>query len=257
MADYWLKLYTDILDDPKMGTLPDRIWRRTIELFLIAKKQGTDGELPETKQIAWLLRLPEKEVETDLLEIEKTGIIERTECGWFVVKFAKRQAASTDAERKARQRDRERKEQYSGVCRDDVTNCDDYLSRSVRQSRAEIEQSRAEARARVREETPKNQENQENADDPVFDAMADAISICIGRPLVPNDVPVIDEFIRVGQIPEDMHEATAYLVGVGKPPRSPTALRGAAQTAMNIRLGINGKNGKVKPSQDLSGYEVL
>ena len=254
MADYWLKLYTDILDDPKMGTLPDRIWRRTIELFLIAKQQGTDGELPETKQIAWLLRLPEKEVETDLLEIEKTGIIERTECGWFVVKFAKRQAASVDAERKARQRDRERKEQYSGVCHDDVTNRDDYLSRSVRQSRAVIEQSRAEARARVREETPKNQEN---ADDPVFDAMADAISICIGRPLVPNDVPVIDEFIRVGQIPEDMHEATAYLVGVGKPPRSPTALRGAAQTAMNIRLGINGKNGKVKPSQDLSGYEVL
>lgn len=257
MADYWLKLYTDILDDPKMGTLPDRIWRRTIELFLIAKQQGTDGELPETKQIAWLLRLPEKEVETDLLEIEKSGIIERTECGWFVVKFAKRQAASVDAERKARQRDRERKEQYSGVCHDDVTNRDDYLSRSVRQSRAEIEQSRAEARARVREETPKNQENQENADDPVFDAMADAISICIGRPLVPNDVPVIDEFIRIGQVPEDMHEATAYLVGVGKPPRSPTALRGAAQTAMNIRLGVNSKNGKVKPSQDLSGYEVL
>lgn len=31
MADYWLKLYIEILDDPKMATLPDRVWREKVE----------------------------------------------------------------------------------------------------------------------------------------------------------------------------------------------------------------------------------
>ena len=48
MADYWLKLYIEILDDPKMAVLPDRLWRRIIELFLIAKKLHMNGHLPET-----------------------------------------------------------------------------------------------------------------------------------------------------------------------------------------------------------------
>jgi hypothetical protein len=29
----WIKLYLEILDDPKMGKLPDWCWRRAIELF--------------------------------------------------------------------------------------------------------------------------------------------------------------------------------------------------------------------------------
>ena len=31
---YWIKLYHEVLDDPKMALLPDRLWRRTIELFI-------------------------------------------------------------------------------------------------------------------------------------------------------------------------------------------------------------------------------
>jgi len=27
MADYWIKLYHEIIDDPKMATMPDRLWR--------------------------------------------------------------------------------------------------------------------------------------------------------------------------------------------------------------------------------------
>ena len=31
MYKYWIKLYHEILDDPKMGRLSDRTWRRTNE----------------------------------------------------------------------------------------------------------------------------------------------------------------------------------------------------------------------------------
>jgi len=35
-GNYWIKLYIEILHDAKMGAMSDRLWRRTIEMFLLA-----------------------------------------------------------------------------------------------------------------------------------------------------------------------------------------------------------------------------
>lgn len=126
MADYWMKLYIEILDDPKMATLPDRVWRRVIELFLVAKRLGKEGHLPDTRQVAWMLRMSPDELEADMAQIVHTGIIEREVNGWFIPKFAQRQAAVPPAERKAQQRGKEKSQQYYGY----VTS----QSRSVTQS---------------------------------------------------------------------------------------------------------------------------
>jgi hypothetical protein len=126
MADYWLKLYIEILDDPKMATLPDRVWRRVIEMFLVAKRLNKDGHMPDTRQIAWLLRMPPDELEGDLAQIAQTGIMVREVNGWFIPKFAQRQAPVPGAVRQAQHRDKDKKQQYYG----DVTD----LSRSVTQS---------------------------------------------------------------------------------------------------------------------------
>lgn len=125
MANYWIKLYTEILDDPKMATLPDRLWRRVIEIFLCAGRLGKNGELPETAQLAWMLRMSIDELEMDLIQIAATGMLERNESGWYVTKFASRQAKVTDAERQRQRRDRMKQHQYYG----DVTDA----SRNVRQ----------------------------------------------------------------------------------------------------------------------------
>ncbi len=113
-SNYWIKLYHEILDDPKMGTLPDRLYRRVIELFLLAGKFGDDGNLPDEMQISWVLRVPADDLLLDLQQLESTGIIERTADGWKVTHFAARQSPAPDAERKQRQRDREKSEQYHG-----------------------------------------------------------------------------------------------------------------------------------------------
>jgi hypothetical protein len=140
MADYWMKLYIEILDDPKMAMLPDRIWRRFIELCLLAKRAGADGHLPDTRQIAWSLRMIPDELESDLAQIATTGIIEREINGWFIPKFAQRQAAVPDAERKAQERLRKKSQQYYG----DVT----MASRNVTQSTEDrLTESEAEAEA--------------------------------------------------------------------------------------------------------------
>ena len=56
---FWIKLYIEILDDPKMGRLGDDLWRRAAELFLLAGKEGNDGALPPIDEMAWTLRLSE------------------------------------------------------------------------------------------------------------------------------------------------------------------------------------------------------
>lgn len=122
---YWIKLYHEILDDPKMATLSDRLWRRVIELFLLAGKMGKTGYLPDARQIAWCLRMTVEDLEKDLVAIEQVGIIRREENGWLVVNFTSRQSPLRDAERKTLQREREKKNKYYG--HGNVTN----VSRNV------------------------------------------------------------------------------------------------------------------------------
>lgn len=116
MADYWIKAYHEILNDSKMATLPDRLWRRTMEIFLLAGMLSKDksGKLPETNELAWLLRMNVDDLDMDLKQIQALNIVKKIEGGWLVVNFAKRQAPATDKERKEQQRERERSQQYYG-----------------------------------------------------------------------------------------------------------------------------------------------
>ncbi len=59
MTNYWIKLYHEILRDPKMGQLDDHTWRRTIELFLIAGEFNDSERLPPIPDTVWLLRTSE------------------------------------------------------------------------------------------------------------------------------------------------------------------------------------------------------
>ncbi|HNW93123.1 MAG TPA: hypothetical protein PKM88_09485 [bacterium] len=122
MAGYWIKLYQEILDDPKMATMSDHLWRRTIELFLVAGKYFDDGNIPDAKQVAWVLRSDEASISADLEAIAATGIITKTENGWIVNKFKLRQSAVSGKDRKAQQRERDHRDQYYG--HENVTKCD-------------------------------------------------------------------------------------------------------------------------------------
>jgi len=101
----WIKLYIEILDDPKMGRLPDRLFRRAIELFLLAGKNGSDGYLPSVEDMAWILRVGNDEMLDTLYELEKINIVHEAEPGlWVVTHFKERQDADTPAERMANSR---------------------------------------------------------------------------------------------------------------------------------------------------------
>lgn len=113
MAGYWIKLYQEILDDRKMCQLSDHLYRRCIELFLLAGDQDdSSGVLPPIEDIAWRLRTNEEQLLADLQELAKTGIISNQNGAWVVTNFAKRQAPVEPDERMRRCREARAKQQY-------------------------------------------------------------------------------------------------------------------------------------------------
>ena len=103
---FWIKLYLEILDDPKMGRLPDHLWKFAVELFLLAGREGNDGSLPPLAEMAWTLRVPEEKVLEDIRSLAEVGVVhEEKEGDWCVTHFQERQKCES-YERVKRYRDR-------------------------------------------------------------------------------------------------------------------------------------------------------
>lgn len=125
-SKYWIKLYHEMLDDPKMGMMSDRHYRRTIELFLMAGDFDQDGLLPSVTDMAWRLRLSHDELEQDLQELSKVEIVSQNEDGsWYVTKFAERQSADSNTERWRKWRERQLKQDYYGSDTDNQRDTND------------------------------------------------------------------------------------------------------------------------------------
>ena len=109
MKRSWIKLYLEILDDPKMGRLPDHLWRRCTELFLVAGEYDCDGLLPPPTDIIWRLRITEEQLLEALHALETLGIVQSTAEGWVVAHFKDRQfSESYERVKRFRERFRER-----------------------------------------------------------------------------------------------------------------------------------------------------
>jgi len=112
---YWIKLYHEILDDPKMGRLSDSLYRRVIELFLIAGDYDKEGLLPSITDIAWRLRVPEDILLSQLAELRDFGILSIDgQNRWFVTHFNDRQSADSPSQRVRRHRVSLHKKEYYG-----------------------------------------------------------------------------------------------------------------------------------------------
>ena len=104
---FWIKLHIEMLDNPKMARLPNHLWRRAVELFLLAGREGNDGALPPVEEMAWILRLSEEKVLEDLHGLEEAGVVRSAEAEqWMVVNFAKWQTAVPVEERVRQYRER-------------------------------------------------------------------------------------------------------------------------------------------------------
>ena len=107
-SPYWLKLWIEIIDDPKIIRMPDWLFRRFILMLAQAKEYDHDGLLPPVDDIALRIRLTDKSVAEALSALSQIGVTRETADGWMFVNFAKRQHRedSTNAERQRRYREK-------------------------------------------------------------------------------------------------------------------------------------------------------
>ena len=120
-SNYWIKLYHEMLDDPKMCRLTDRQYRRVIELFLLAGDYEHDGLLPPLEDTIFRLRYPEGFKE-DLEALVNCNILTITDDeNILITRWDERQSAMSNKDRQARYRDSKRKEIYYG--NEGVTKC--------------------------------------------------------------------------------------------------------------------------------------
>ena len=141
-SKYWIKLYHEILDDAKMGRMSEVLFARCIKFFLLAGDFDHDGELPTISDMSWRLRIPEEELESDLIELQKQGITASTDGVWRVSRWEERQRAATSAERTQMWRERNKRAEYVRSGPADVTFSDDERDVSLRRRDKEEEEKR-------------------------------------------------------------------------------------------------------------------
>lgn len=111
-SNYWIKLYHEIIDDPKMMKMSEVLFSRCIKLFLLAGDHGQGGELPPLEDAAWRLRIPEEELESDLIELQRVGITSHQDGVWSIVKWDERQGPMSSTERVRRHRARKQRQRH-------------------------------------------------------------------------------------------------------------------------------------------------
>jgi len=131
-STYWIKLYLEMLDDPKMGRMNDRLYRRTVETLLFAGEMGDGGFLPTLEDMSWRLRTTPEQLETDLIELSLVGILSFNDVRgrWFVNNFAERQKPSSAAERMRRYRKRNKQNSETETETDTYSYVTGYVTKN-------------------------------------------------------------------------------------------------------------------------------
>lgn len=132
MAGYWLKLYTEILDDPKYHRLSDQAKIGMIELMVVAKKCDRNGELPSMEDICFYTRRSAEWWAKVIAELHKIEFVVNSEDAAVIRKFSERQQAVNDADRQKLSREIRHKKEFS---HEPVTE----KSRNVTESRKDVE----------------------------------------------------------------------------------------------------------------------
>jgi hypothetical protein len=93
----WFRLWTDILDDPKMSRLSDDEYRAFTYLLAMAAEEEKEGHIPyDAADISWRIRLPLDLITRSLDKLLALEIIGPNGNGWKFIHWEKRQFKSDD-----------------------------------------------------------------------------------------------------------------------------------------------------------------
>ena len=115
----WIKLYAAMLDDPRIGELPERACWRYIQLMLLAGLYDAEGYLVDEDRpldhsaLAWRLRVPEEIIRQDLDELQRLGLLVwdqsfKSGGAWCLQDFSESQGRSQTEQREIWRRQKQR-----------------------------------------------------------------------------------------------------------------------------------------------------
>jgi hypothetical protein len=230
MAGYWLKLYTEILDDPKYFRLSDSARLGMYELMIVAKRVDLDGGIPCIEDVAFYTRRSVEWWEPVFNELSKINYIVSNDGNTIIRKFSERQAKVDDAERMKQSRALKHKNQFvSRECYEPVTN---------RNGETEID-------------TETDTEKSVGVH-PIQRMIETVVKL---PPSGPADIMAMDEIEAMNPIQEDIQEAYNFLIGQGKRVTRYTSLPGCVRTAIAKRLQTKPKKLIGKTAEGVEIYE--
>lgn len=117
-ANYWLKLYYEIIDDEKVMLLPVNLRWRFVECLILAGEAQEGGWLPDIRRFAFRARESADTIRRDLGQLAMEQLVElRVDDDgrerWYVTNYEKRQGPSKNALRQRRWRERQKEKEKS------------------------------------------------------------------------------------------------------------------------------------------------
>lgn len=105
----WLRLYSGVLNDPKVQRLPLAIFKGWINLLCLANESDPRGSLPGQEDIAFALRLSDGDATELVSQLKSAGLLDESDGALSPHNWDGRQHASDDVNvRVARFRERKR-----------------------------------------------------------------------------------------------------------------------------------------------------
>jgi len=93
----WLRLWTDIIDDPKVQNLPPGLFKFWINLLCLARQNDVDGVIPSDKEIAFRLRMRSDRCQQYVRALHSRGLIDVTDDTRSPHNWGQRQFKSDDS----------------------------------------------------------------------------------------------------------------------------------------------------------------
>jgi hypothetical protein len=214
---YWLKSYTDILDDPKYFRLSTNAQLAMHECFLIAKKlEGVEmtGLLPDLEEIAFHSRKPIEFWTEAMKELIDIGIVIENQLGYLIKNYVKRQKPIPQDERMRQYR----KKKNNGLMdeNDDATERSENETNCNGEKRRE-EESKSKRREEVDVEDIKNNDDNVSIKKLLIDVFSYETSIPINKNMSLDDKISLDSMISAGVNEDDLIGAIEYMNKNGFP----------------------------------------
>ena len=92
----WFRLYSDLLDDPKVQGLNPGLFKLWINLLCLASLMGAGGELPPLREIAYGVRLRSDRCQRYVSKLAGLGLIDVRNDRMFIHNWSGRQYESDD-----------------------------------------------------------------------------------------------------------------------------------------------------------------